>query len=380
MQHPEIKQESSPSKSHPLIRTVNISEFNESANIKQECEIHIIDFAAVTKTKPKIYDEFSFDRIKSEPELNIIDHLEVENIDEGKNNSNLKVFEIYGNFQRLESSKWQENLMKKINERFFCEFCDKNFKNSHGLNKHVAAKHKDIKKAENLICDFCGKISSNKQKLFVHMRIHRIKAACKICGKFMIPAALKSHMTEIHGQHPKYKCPLCSKIYNSEKKFKQHTKTHVKKFECLICNRIFSASYRYKQHMMWHEDSNAFSCQICGKSFNRRGNLNEHLKVHNKAKVRNLKCEKCNFVTFYSKTLKYHLEKHKKQEKRDEKLKKSKTAVKCEICSLFYINSNALKNHMNNVHSKVKFKCDLCGIEIKVKGSVYKHMMKFHLK
>lgn len=375
-----IKQETSPTKAAPLIRIINQTQYNESLKIKQECEIHIIDFAKISKVQPQIYDEFTFDRIKSEPELQIIDHLEFEEIKEVKNDSKLRVFEIYGNFQRLEASKWQENVFKKIIQRFPCDFCDKNFKNNHGRCRHIATKHKNIKKPTNLVCDLCGKICSDRLKLTVHMKCHQTKVTCEICQKSLIPVCLKYHMKEVHGQHPKFKCPLCSKIYNSEQKFKQHTKTHVKKFKCKICNKIFSASYRYKQHMMWHEDSNAFSCKICGRSFSRRSNLNEHQKIHNKASVKNHKCEKCDFTTIYSKTFKYHLAKHEKQEKREKQLKKLKTVEKCEICSMLYPNKYALKNHMNIVHCKEKFSCDLDGACMKTKGNVYRHMMRFHLK
>ncbi|KAL7015029.1 hypothetical protein ACKWTF_016250 [Chironomus riparius] len=375
-----IKQEDSASKSAPLIRIINTIQYDESTKIKQECEIHIIDFASISKVQPKIYDEFTFDKIKAEPELEIIDHLEFEDSNEIKHSSKLKVFEIYGNFQRLEASKWQESVIKKISTRFFCEHCDKNFKNNHGLTRHIATKHKDMRKPSNLICDLCGKMCFNKAKLAVHMRCHQPKITCKICNKSLIPVCFKYHMKEIHGKHPKYKCPLCLNVYGSEQKFKQHTKTHVKKFECTICNKIFSASYRYKQHMMWHEDSNVFSCKICEKTFCRRANLQEHVKIHNKDSAKNHKCPKCNFTTIYSKVLKYHLTKHEKQEKRENKLKKSKTALKCNICSLLYINNNALKNHKNMVHTKVKFICDLCGTDMKVKGSIYRHMKRFHLK
>lgn len=373
-----IKQEDSPSKAAPLIRIINNKQYDETQKIKQECEIHIIDFARISKMQPKIYDEFTFDRIKSEPELEIIDHLESEQVI--KNNSKLKVFEIYGNFQRLEASKWQENVLRKITKKFSCEYCEKEFRNNHGLARHIGARHKDVKKPTNLICDLCGKIYSDKLKIIVHMRCHETTVSCKICNKSMIPICLKTHMKEVHGKHFKYKCPLCSKIYNSERKFKQHTKTHVKKFECKICKKQFSASYRYKQHMMWHEDSNAFSCKTCGKSFNRRANLNEHIKVHNKANVKNYKCEKCNFTTIHPKNIKYHITTHEKQEKREQKLKNIKTAVKCEICSIIFIHKNALKNHMNIVHCKTKFTCDLCGSSTKSKGSVYRHMKRFHLK
>lgn len=54
-----------------------------------------------------------------------------------------------------------------------------------------------------------------------------------------------------------------------------------KPYKCEQCEKAFSKRIQLRQHRLSH-GLNKHTCPICGVSFNRRGNMNTHMKRHNK--------------------------------------------------------------------------------------------------
>lgn len=114
---------------------------------------------------------------------------------------------------------------------------------------------------KKLVCDYCGKIFSEKYSLKIHMNMHTDNRpySCDVCGKaFRRPTALTRHRHTHTGTKP-----LVCNAPNCDRAFIQHTdlyrhqfKAHgiyKKKFPCTICDQVFPENALLRKHMDNHE-------------------------------------------------------------------------------------------------------------------------------
>ncbi|RZF39183.1 hypothetical protein LSTR_LSTR014669 [Laodelphax striatellus] len=133
-------------------------------------------------------------------------------------------------------------------------------------------------------CDLCFgsclPLRCRKCKV-VRARNNLIKSYdCAVCGKSCkdIPQ-FKEHMKS---EHVDLKCKDCGKSFPSKSRLKSHSSIHKeKKYLCELCSSAFHRLDQYKSHYKRkHTDLKDFICRECGKSWKTKGDLSQHMRVH----------------------------------------------------------------------------------------------------
>lgn len=179
--------------------------------------------------------------------------------------------------------------------------------------KVIDRKSKESARVEK-VCEICGKTIIGKDHYKTHLKTHLRKKAieegdesgienlflfCDKCGKRVIGSrVLKLHKETCYDQG-KYKCPLCSLVFNTRaQQRKHHNKVHStdENLECKYCKRRFGNIAYLLQHQRTHEDSK-FECKYCQKKMKTQESLIAHERYHTGEKP--FKCSMCTnaFVT-----------------------------------------------------------------------------------
>ena len=160
-------------------------------------------------------------------------------------------------------------------------------------------------------------------------------------------------------------CLLLKNIHN-------HFKTPViipteKEFNCDICHRSYSNKGNLKQHIKVHDESKALKCDVCLKLFCNKTQLKSHYKTHTGEKP--FACQICDRKF----SLKHALTRHQASH-RDDK------PFKCSICpeGRYFKTKNGLSMHMV-FHYERKFLCNYCDHKSYTKSSLNAHE-KTHIK
>ena len=96
-----------------------------------------------------------------------------------------------------------------------------------------------------------------------------------------------------------FKCRTCDKIFSNKGNLNQHMKIHDKSkvFKCDVCLKRFPCKANLKMHYRTHTREKPFACQVCDKKFARKDNLVRHRATH--SDVRSFKCSICPESRFF---------------------------------------------------------------------------------
>jgi KRAB domain-containing zinc finger protein len=262
---------------------------------------------------------------------------------------------------------------------FGCQFCDLRFLETTSLNRHTVKAHPEesnsveVPKARFFQCDYDGKIFETRSKFLSHIFVHKSKEKCEFCDQMYITNQLKHHILSVHAKSGEFQCKICQKSFKILKSLKTHLKLHNKKFKCTTCSKMFGSKGTLNEHIRnKHKNRESFQCETCDKKFNIKQNLQKHQKTHDRNRPKPYKCQRCIYSTDNPCHLKIHQKFHENQ---DKKIAAMKNPLKCQKCSKYCKDKKAFLHHMNQVHSKVKFQCDLCGKYFGTKSS-----LKFHIE
>jgi len=139
---------------------------------------------------------------------------------------------------------------------------------------------------------------------------------------------------------------------------------------CFICKATFQYYTKYlDKHLSAHLDDGSASLSHCGIKLENLEDLRQHQKYHMKLKT--AQCARC-FKKFpHDATLLLHLQLHENQQQTD---KKRQTLFICQTCGARLGSRNNLKNHIEEVHDKVRpFKCQVCDKEFFAKAKLKRH-------
>ncbi|XP_048000063.1 zinc finger protein 888-like [Leguminivora glycinivorella] len=251
------------------------------------------------------------------------------------------------------------------------------------LRIHTDKKTKAIKKDKkrNVIfktdaCQRCDMTFESKDQLLEHKKITHKNAneavICHICGKICkTPSALKAHSN----CHKEKQCPYCLKMLKTHSHYKKHVKNHTAytkqkhsntKYKCHTCNFVSLSKGTIDAHInKVHLGIRPYTCSICDKGFFKKGNLTEHINIHNKVKTET--CEICGDSFVSKKTLFEHIRLH-----RNEK------PYRCEMCSECFVTSGRRSDHIKRKHMEKKERCLICNKMFSLKNTLNRHMKKMH--
>jgi len=245
---------------------------------------------------------------------------------------------------------------------YCCSFCDKKFrlKSSHET-------HELGHKGELPQCPMCGGRYVNLQH---HMVIHftdNYKYVCSVCKKaFRLAARLRKHKSVHTGVRP-YTCQDCGRRYRTCAYLKTHIRTvhtgEEKKFVCSICGKAFNRKIKLTSHMYVHTDEKAYSCETCGKAFKKKGQLVIHQATHSSEKP--FLCRTCG-----------------KGFKRDIALKRhdlihtGEQPYECSVCGMRFNQSCSMRRHMLTHTGEKPYFCSDCGTRFTQSGGLASHRVR----
>ena len=162
----------------------------------------------------------------------------------------------------------------------------------------------------------------------------------------------------------------------------------VKRHEvCVNCNEDFKTSRNLHEHInetqekyLIHAKSctlkrkKLFQCSICAQEIGSKSRVKEHMNaVHTKPKT--FKCQKCDFISNYSRNLVKHMWGVHGEGKG--------SIYTCEQCGYTTKRQYLYKNHLMNLHNIGEHKpglCTICGMTFKTRYYLMDHMYKVHKK
>ena len=101
-----------------------------------------------------------------------------------------------------------------------CNACDKMFKESEDLERHIAAKHEEKE------CTYCDKTCSNEQELVKHLNdcieLGVANSNCNKCKNNFTSQGLRRHKQNCHGVEKYIECSECGEMCRDRNTLKKH--------------------------------------------------------------------------------------------------------------------------------------------------------------
>ena len=209
-----------------------------------------------------------------------------------------------------------------------------------GLSVHYMDREKEIKRREDICCQYCFNIFSDKYARIRHEKTEHEKSETK-----------------------KFQCPDCEKCYSNINAYNHHTETKhkdhsSKKFTCEICRDQFPSKTILADHRKSIHDggpeieSCSFNCKVCEKKFNNKPSMLRHKREVHLITSKYLefagsesfgyKCERCDKKFERKEYLKRHVS-TVHMESQDQK-------IVCDQCNKLFGRVDSLKRHMKNHH------------------------------
>jgi KRAB domain-containing zinc finger protein len=270
-----------------------------------------------------------------------------------------------------------------------CNQCTKIFKSVQSLNVHMTTAHSDERPFACDQCEFRAKRSRILQRHIerIHMKLANHK--CIHCGRqFYDSSELKLHVDKLHSTTALENsiiqlCDMCDCTFDSLKGLRLHRRIHKiptekPTFNCDQCDKVVTTKFYLNNHMKKEHPTDeqiatvGCICETCNMSYQNSMELNCHLDTcHQDYLNTNFKCDDCEINNWHShiSLRKHYAEAHRK------------IWDICKICGLVLKVDGSLYRHMQAVHNGVKdFTCKQCGKEFGKRFSLQYHISSIHEK
>lgn len=241
-----------------------------------------------------------------------------------------------------------------IKRRYICDMCQCMMSSKDALKQHMHMKHL----SEPIPCKKCDKVLSPSSLYLHEKLQHSqkfVNVSCIICkGHFKHERALQEHLRKIHNlSKTNVKvfhriCPSCGKVYTNKNSFYDHLRMkHPKSspeslmVSCEMCGKSFGRQHLLLKHKKTHERSKE-TCPFCFRVFYDEDKLRSHLKEHESKKE--FHCKYCPKVYTNRLSLKNHSQSNHAANRKEKK------KANCILCHRVLSSEHALKGHLRRVH------------------------------
>lgn len=203
----------------------------------------------------------TFDAERSEPEdLSSLGPLADQDQDPDSGTSSSVLYNV---LSHGESAAMQHIAMGGIKKKFDCRWCKASFTKKTSLRRHMNL-HSGSRPFQ---CPFCEYNATRKDQLKTH---------------------IKTRHTRDSSKHFTFKCPLCSNMFQSQRRMTLHMRSHQwDNFPCDLCHIKFKSAHELVQHLKRrHPDSGTdpgnypYVCDVCHRWCNSIEEYVDHIQTH----------------------------------------------------------------------------------------------------
>ncbi|XP_061918556.1 zinc finger protein 628 isoform X1 [Entelurus aequoreus] len=293
-----------------------------------------------------------------------------------------------------------------------CGHCNKSFKTSGGLNRHVSLMHSlSSQSRSQFSCSACDRSFPLLSSLLTHQHSHtpeqRLLAEAE--AEIVCPASLSlslplpSSPTQADKQEggtdalagvaaagKEHQAPLKTAKGSKKVNVSKTANAGERPYRCSECGKAFKGSSGLKYHMRDHTGERPYRCTECGKSFKRSSLLSIHQRVH--TGVRAFQCAHCSLTFKWSSHYQYHLRQHTGERpyvckecgksfkntsclRRHSQMHSGLRPHVCTICSKSFSQTSNLKQHERTHSGERPFQCSHCS-----KSFTHSSNLQLHLR
>ncbi|XP_046615728.1 zinc finger protein 267-like [Neodiprion virginianus] len=273
----------------------------------------------------------------------------------------------------VDAKQFRTHHIIHLPRRVKCSLCQRRCQSVFEYLMHKRVAHNQLKtkipspRNDLHNCKYCNKVFLRKQKLMIHMRVHKQEM-------------LNDPSVTV------YKCVTCPKIFVDKVLYQKHRNVHDpacwNRFRCEICCRAFGDRFKLKSHETIHNGTKPYQCDICGHTFNRNANMIRHRAKHSEQT-----CRFCDNVFKSMQILRKHLrdvhgetfksaKRNSKVEQDGRQGKNSRDVFICRYCGKQLTSYYSLLDH-ERIHTGDKpFVCHHCGKFFRSITARWDHMVR----
>ncbi|XP_021958932.1 zinc finger protein 135 [Folsomia candida] len=233
------------------------------------------------------------------------------------------------------------------------------------------------RQVKRLKCPKCSKLITTNKRFEKHLRMH-VTAKCDICVQtFANSGGLRQHVGRFHSGRPKHRYKICLREFKRARDLlghmaNIHDTSERPRHPCTFpgCGKTYQNIGSKIRHVKIQHSQNPvrFSCTLCGHKAKCRGELDRHVRTH--TTERPYSCRTCGARKAQISDLRTHERTHQNITTRQK--------FPCRLCSSIFMSRTGLLGHIKTYHENYEYPCIQCGKVFMSISGLTTHKMTKH--